>query len=108
MKDGGRKNEDGGKRRTKDGRVRAEVKSLKKNVGNASPLVKRSIAFLFLHNLRPPSSVLRPSQGFPLVQLPKKFRAGEKVLRYDWNSPAFPLVQLPKKFRGGPTVSVAD
>ena len=52
------------KKRTEDGRTRTEVKSLKKSVGNASPWVNRFIAFLFLHNLRPPSSVLRPSQGF--------------------------------------------
>ena len=50
-----------------------EVKSLKKNVGNASPFVNR-IFLLFLHNLRLPSFA-----GFPLVQLPQKFKEGNII-----------------------------
>gem|GEM_PF-6290422 len=53
-----------------------EVKSLKKNVGNASPFVNR-IFLLFLHNLRLPSFA-----GFPLVQLPQKFKVQTEMATY--------------------------
>ena len=68
-----------------------EVKSLKKNVGNASPFVNR-IFLLFLHNLCLPSFA-----GFPLVQLPEKFKA--KPQRSYRGSGRLPLVQLLQKFK---------
>ena len=57
-----------------------------------------------------PSSYFRPPSfaGFPLVQLPKKFRAA--VPLFPLSRQQFPLVQLPKKFRaesaGYPVITV--
>ena len=42
--------------------------------------------------------VLKALKKFPLVQLPKKFKA-EKKFSLDENHKEFPLVQLPKKFK---------
>ena len=38
--------------------------------------------------------------GFPLVQLPKKFKVATFLSEYSAESYMFPLVQLPKKFKG--------
>jgi len=70
-----------------------EVKSLKKNVGNASPFVNR-IFLLFLHNLRPLSSVLR---RVSISSTSEEVRDYTVANLYATHSTKFPLIPLPKK-----------
>ena len=75
--------------------MRTEVKSLKKNVGNASPWVNRFCIRLLLHDFRPPSSVFREvSISSTSEEVQRLTTTADQVRSHE-----FPLVQLPKKFR---------